>query len=100
MKNHKHIVAVVNQWHMEGVETHWRRATNTYAEKQLSPVADMDIDAMQEKTLVNEWLRNYVSEVSKTEPATWQDYLTNYHKENFENERTRHTHHDTHEDVP
>lgn len=25
----KHIVAVVNQWHMEGVETHWRRHTKT-----------------------------------------------------------------------
>jgi len=23
------IVAVVNQWHMQGVETHWRRATGT-----------------------------------------------------------------------
>ena len=55
---------------------------------------------MQDKVLINEWLREYVSEVSKTEPATWQDYLTNYHKENFENERTRHTHHDSHEDVP
>jgi pheromone shutdown protein TraB len=25
----KNIVAVVNQWHMEGVETHWRRITGT-----------------------------------------------------------------------
>lgn len=81
---HKNIVAVVNQWHMEGVETHWRRATGTVEEKaQLSPVADMDIDAMQEKLLVNEWLREYTSSVTKSEPATWQDYLTNYHKENF-----------------
>lgn len=23
------IVAVVNQWHMQGIETHWRRATGT-----------------------------------------------------------------------
>lgn len=46
-------------------------------------MADMDIDAIQEKLLVNEWLREYVSEVTKSEPATWQDYLTNYHKENF-----------------
>jgi pheromone shutdown protein TraB len=29
MKDHKNIVAVVNQWHMEGVETHWRRLTGT-----------------------------------------------------------------------
>jgi hypothetical protein len=60
----------------------------------------MDIDAIQEKSLVNEWLREHYSEVAKTEPATWQDQSTNYHKENFEYERTRHTHHDTHEDIP
>jgi hypothetical protein len=33
---------------MEGVETHWRRITNTLPDnKDLSPVADMDIDAVQ-----------------------------------------------------
>jgi len=48
MKGHKNIVALVNHWHMEGVETHWRRSTGTVIEKpHLSPVADMDINAMQ-----------------------------------------------------
>ena len=60
----------------------------------------MDIDAMQEKTLINEFLREYTSSVTKSEPASWQDYSTGYHKENFEYERTRHTYHDTHEDIP
>jgi hypothetical protein len=97
----KNIVAVVNQWHMEGVETHWRRITGTeVVEPSVSPIADMDIDAIQEKILVNEYLREYTSSVAKTEPASWQDYQTNYHKENFEYERTRHTHHDSHEDIP
>lgn len=33
---------------MEGVETHWRRATGTeIIEEKLSPVADMDIDSYQ-----------------------------------------------------
>lgn len=101
LKSHKNIVAVVNQWHMEGVETHWRRLTNTeLPQQQLSPVADMDIDAIQDNRVVNDWLREHYSEVTKTEPATWQDLSTNYHKENFEYERTRHTHHDTHEDIP
>lgn len=77
----KNIVAIVNQWHMEGVETHWRKITGTeVVEPQKSPVADMDIDQMQEKTLINEWLREYTSAVTKSEPATHQDYLTNYHK--------------------
>lgn len=31
----KNIVAVVNQWHMEGIETHWRRATGTEIAKPL-----------------------------------------------------------------
>lgn len=94
------IVAVVNQWHVQGIETHWRRATGTEEkEEQLSPVADMDIDEYQERHLINEYLREFTSANSKSEPATHQDMLTNYHKENFEYERTRHTHHNSHEDI-
>jgi len=52
----------MNQWHMEGVETHWRRLTNTELPKQqLSPVADMDIDAIQDMRVTNEWLREHYS---------------------------------------
>ncbi len=44
----KNVVAVVNQWHLEGVETHWRRATGTEVVVPAeSPVADMDIDGFQ-----------------------------------------------------
>ncbi len=60
----------------------------------------MNIDAIQEQSLINDWLRNYTSKKTKSEPATWQDYLLGYHKENFEPERTRHTHHNSHKDVP
>lgn len=74
------IVAVVNQWHMQGIETHWKRATGTEVIEQMSPVADMNIDRFQEKTLVNEFLREYTSKQSKSEPATHQDYLSNYHE--------------------
>lgn len=28
------IVAVVNQWHVQGVETHWRRTTGTVIEQK------------------------------------------------------------------
>ena len=75
------IVAVVNQWHMQGVETHWRRATGTEVkEEQLSPVADMDIDAYQEEELINEFLREHTSKLCKSEPATSQIWLSTYHK--------------------
>lgn len=40
----------------------------------------MDIDAIQDKKVINDWLRDHYSEVTKTEPATWQDQSTNYHK--------------------
>ena len=59
----------------------------------------MDIDLFQEESLVNEFLREHTSKVSKSEPATTQDWLSTYHKENYEYERTRHTHHNSHEDI-
>jgi hypothetical protein len=95
------VVAVVNQWHMEGIETHWKRTTNTEVVKEeLSPVADMDIDEYQERHIINEYLREYTSSLSHSEPATHQDMLTNYHEENYEYERTRHTSHRSHKDIP
>ena len=95
------IVAVVNQWHMQGIETHWRRATGTeQIQEQESPIADMDIDSYQETDLVNNYLRDRSSKLANSEPATHQNMITSYHKENFEYERTRHTHHDSHEDIP
>ena len=96
----KNIVAVVNQWHMEGIETHWKGITGQLESKDYNPVADMDIDEMQDKALINEWLREYVSKLTHSEPASWQDYLTNYHKENYEGERTRFVNPQSHEDVP
>lgn len=61
------IVAVVNQWHMQAIETYWRRATGTeIAEEELSPVADMDIDAFQEDQVVNDFLRERASEVTRS----------------------------------
>ena len=97
----RNVVAVVNQWHMEGIEAHWKKAAGTWKQSEgTNPIADMDIDGYQEMDLVNDYLRDYTSEVTNSEPATHQNMLVNYHKENFENERTRHTHHKSHKDVP
>lgn len=75
------IVAVVNQWHVQGIETHWRNATGTQEKvEQPSPVADMDIDLYQERHLINEYLREYTSKVTKSEPASSQDMGSTYHK--------------------
>ena len=95
------IVAVVNQWHVTGIEERWRRATKTEnTPKPESPVVDMDINQLQETRLINQFLRDRASKISKTEPATDHDYITQYTKENFEYERTRHTHHRSAADIP
>ena len=79
--NSSKIVAVVNQWHVHGIETHWRRATGTeIAEEHDSPVADMDIDEYQERKVINDYLRDRSSKLANSEPATHQDMITNYHK--------------------
>ena len=46
----------------------------------------MDIDEYQERSVINDYLREYTSKVTRSEPATHQDMQTNYHKENFEYE--------------
>lgn len=87
----KKIVAVVNQWHVPGIENHWKSATNTHEPlKAINPIGDMDINKYMESQLVNDTLRAFVSKVGKTEPATWKNYSTIYHKDNYEAERVRH----------
>lgn len=40
--------------------------------------------------MVNDKLREITSKITGSEPATWQDVITHYHKEVQEFERTRH----------
>lgn len=87
----KSIVAVVNQWHLPGISTYWRR--HTYTEEKgefINPIGDMDIDSIQEGVLINEMLRRFYTKNSKSEPAAWSSYLTHYHKSVMEPERERH----------
>lgn len=95
----KKIVAVVNQWHVPGIEDHWRSATKTHEPlKAINPVGDMDINKYMESQLVNDTLRAFVSKLGKTEPATWKNYSTVYHKDNYEAERVRHVSFLSHDD--
>ena len=85
------IVAVVNQWHTPGIEAHWRHTTGTEIKAEpINPVGDMDIEKYMESELVNEKLREIVSTLTHSEPATWQNYYTQYHKETQELHRNRH----------
>jgi hypothetical protein len=93
----KRIVAVVNGIHFSGVKQLWQAAHGQQAVEDVNPVGDMDINEIQESRLINEKMRDYYSKVTKSEPSSWQDYLTSYHKDNQEAERTRHVHFDSHE---
>jgi hypothetical protein len=95
----KTIVAVVNQWHLPGVSTYWRRHTGTEQVGEfINPIGDMDINAIQEGNLVNEHLRRFYTKRTKSEPAAWSSYLTHYHKSVMEPERERHVFFDSHAD--
>lgn len=93
------IVAVVNQWHVPGIEAHWRACTNTIPEQEpINPVGDFDIEKLMEANLVNDKLREIVSKIGKTEPATWSNYITTYIKESTEYHRVRHVSFMSHDD--
>lgn len=95
----KKIVAVVNQWHTAGIEYHWRHTTNTELPAEpINPVGDFNIDEFQESNLVNDALREYVSHLGRTEPATYDNYLVHYHKQTQEPERSRHVQFLSHDD--
>lgn len=58
----------------------------------------MDIEAFMEMGLVNDTLRAYTSQITKSEPANWKDYNTVYHKDAYEPERVRHVEGLSHDD--
>jgi cell fate regulator YaaT (PSP1 superfamily) len=75
-------VAIVNQWHVSGIEAHWRHSTNTEQNTEpINPIGDFNINAWQEQQSINDELRDIVSKITKSEPATWQNYITHYQKE-------------------
>lgn len=87
----KTLVAVVNQWHVPGIEYHWRHTTGTEIKSEfINPIGDFDIDGRAESKLINDTLRRIKSKAARTEPAVTSDYLVTYHKQNIEPERERH----------
>lgn len=97
--NAKKIVAVVNQWHTPGIEAHWRHTTNTQIKTEpINPVGDFDINEYMEHQVVNDKLREIVSKVGKTEPATWSNFIPTYIKEATEYHRVRHVAFESHDD--
>jgi len=95
----KTLVAVVNQWHMPGIEAHWRHTTGTeIQEEPINPIGDMPINEIQEAGLVNDMMRRHYALVGNTEPAGSYDYILHYHLVAQEYERHRHAFFDSYKD--
>lgn len=83
---HKKIVAVVNQWHMEGIEHHW---CHTYAQtprsvefnEPINPIGDMDLRRGLFDQLWNAMQREVKSAHHKSVPLTFSNMLIGYHRE-------------------
>lgn len=89
--NGKVNLALVNLWHLPGIEFHWKHTTQTETLPPLiNPIGDFDIDEYMLAKNMNEYLRRVKAHKSKTEPAVTSDYLTQYNKQNTEFERERH----------
>jgi len=84
-------LALVNLWHLPGIEHRWRHATQT--DKELSfinPIGDFDINYFNLGELENAYLQRTKAGKAKSEPAVTSEYLTSYNKQNLECERERH----------
>jgi len=88
----KTIVAVVNQWHMPGIEAHWRHTTGTEIQAEpINPIGDMPIDAIQEGKLENELMGAMAAKKRNSELSGSYDYILHYHLVAQEYERERHS---------
>ena len=75
------LVAIVNQWHVPAIEYFWRHSTMTEEKEEfINPIGDMDINLMEEGTLINELQRKIHSRNVKSEPSVTSSYLLHYHK--------------------
>ena len=85
------IFALVNHWHLPAIEHMWKVKTGTHEKAEfINPIGDFDINALQEGSIINEYLRRLRSKNAKSEPSHTGDYITHYHKIALECERERH----------
>jgi pheromone shutdown protein TraB len=82
----KKIVAVVNQWHMEGIEHHWchrygQVPRNVIFPEGINPIGDMNLREGLFERQYNALHRQIVCSNSKAEPTTLSDWITGYHRE-------------------
>jgi len=95
----KTLVAVVNQWHMPGIEAMWRHSTNTeIPQEPINPIGDMPINEIQDGALVNTMMTRHYAKIRNSEAAGDYDYILHYHLVAQEWERHRHCVFDSYKD--
>lgn len=82
----KKIVAVVNQWHMEGIEHLWAHEFGQLPRSQaiteeIDPIGDMDLRSGLFNQLFNAFQRQYKSAMTKSTPASFSNMMNTYHRE-------------------
>lgn len=82
----KRIVAVVNQWHMEGIEHLWAHEFGQLPRSQkiveeIDPIGDMNLKEGLFDMLYNSFQRELKSAHSNTVPASFSNQMNTYHRE-------------------
>eukprot|EP00343_Euplotes_focardii_P007963 CAMPEP_0205822108 /NCGR_PEP_ID=MMETSP0206-20130828/10882_1 /ASSEMBLY_ACC=CAM_ASM_000279 /TAXON_ID=36767 /ORGANISM="Euplotes focardii, Strain TN1" /LENGTH=310 /DNA_ID=CAMNT_0053118099 /DNA_START=212 /DNA_END=1144 /DNA_ORIENTATION=+ len=80
------IVAVVNQWHMEGIEHLWAHEYGLLPRSQsiseeIDPIGDMPLKEGLFDMLYNAFQRELKNAHSKTTPASYSNMMNTYHRE-------------------
>ena len=82
----KTVVAIVNQWHMEGIEHHWchhygQLPRSQYFTEAINPIGDMNLREGLFQRMYNALHREINSSNHKSTPATYADWIIGYHRE-------------------
>lgn len=82
----KKVVAIVNQWHMEGIEHRWchrygQLPRSVNFQDAINPIGDLDLREGLFQRLYNYLHRELASSHSKATPSTYADWIIGYHRE-------------------
>lgn len=85
-KEGERVVAVVNQWHMEGIEHLWAHEYGQLPRSQsiteeIDPIGDMELREGLFDMLYNAFQRELKNAHSKTTPASYSNMMNTYHRE-------------------
>jgi pheromone shutdown protein TraB len=84
--DHKKVVVVVNQWHMEAFEHNWAHMygqlpRSVETQEPINPIGDMNLRELLFETLYNALHREISSAQQKSAPSTYADWIIGYHRE-------------------